>query len=129
MFIVNNDCSINITRGDIGAIEVSMLTEEGTEHIFKKGDVVRFNVHERKRPDHVVILKDILVDEDTSVVVISLGRDDTKIGELISKPVNYWYEIELNPDTVPQTIIGYDEESGPKIFRLFPEGDDKVWAQ
>lgn len=128
MFVVNNDCSIHITRGDIGAIEVSMLTDEGAEYIFKSGDKVRLNVHERKRPDHVVLLKDIEVTADTPVVVITLGRDDTKIGDLIDRPVNYWYEIELNPDTVPQTIVGYDE-AGPKIFRLFPEGDDKEWAQ
>ena len=128
MFRVNEDGSINITRGDIGAIEVSMTNEDGSLHMFKSGDVVRFNVHERKRPDHVVILIDIQVDQDTEVVLITLGRDETKIGELISKPVNYWYEIELNPDTVPQTIVGYDDD-GPKIFRLFPEGDDEAWAQ
>ena len=127
MFRVNDDGTIHVTRGDSGAIEVSMISDDGTERLFKRGDVVRLNVHERKRPDHVVILVDINVDQDTDVVVFTLGRDDTKIGELINKPVNYWYEIELNPDTVPETLVGYDDVDGPKIFRLFPEGGDTKW--
>lgn len=49
--------------------------------------------------------------------------DETKIGEYISKPKEYWYEIELNPETYPQTIIGYDED-GPKVLILYPEGGD-----
>ena len=56
-------------------------------------------------------------------VEIYLTEEDTKIGEVISKPKDYWYEVELNPDEEPQTIIGYDED-GAKIFKLFPEGDD-----
>ena len=47
------------------------------------------------------------------------------IGEVINKPTNYWYEIELNPNTQPQTIIGYDED-GEKLFVLYPEGSDTV---
>lgn len=39
--------------------------------------------------------------------------------------MDYWYEVELNPETEAQTIIGYDED-GPKIFRLYPEGDDEA---
>jgi hypothetical protein len=46
-----------------------------------------------------------------------------KIGDVISKHKDYWYEVVLNDDTLPQTIIGYDED-GAKLFRLFPEGDD-----
>jgi hypothetical protein len=56
-------------------------------------------------------------------VEIFLGEEDTKIGEVISKPKDYWYEVELNPFDHPQTIIGYDED-GAKVFKLFPEGDD-----
>ena len=60
--------------------------------------------------------------QPTDLVTISLSSTDTRIGEIINKPVDYWYEIELNPDTTPQTIIGYDAD-GPKILKLFPEGD------
>ena len=49
--------------------------------------------------------------------------EDTKIGQVINKPIDYWYEIELNPEINPQTVIGYDND-GAKIFKLFPEGAD-----
>lgn len=92
-----------------------------TRYQFQAGDVIRFKVMERKGCDNVVLSKDFVVEIATFEVNISLNREDTKIGEVISKPVDYWYEIELNPESVPQTIIGYDE-NGPKVFRLYPEG-------
>lgn len=124
MFIVNSDATIYATRGDIGSFEVGIKTSEGTDYVFKTGDKVRFNVHERNHPERVVLVKDVEVESETTTVVITLGKDDTKIGKVINKPVDYWYEVELNPDTTPQTFIGYDED-GPKIFRLFPEGADE----
>jgi hypothetical protein len=39
---------------------------------------------------------------------------------MLNKPIEYWYEIQLN---YYQTIVGYDE-SGPKLFMLYPEGED-----
>ena len=124
MFIVNSDGSIHATRGDIGSFEVSAKVSESAFYAFKNGDVVRFNVHERNHPDRVVLIKDVHVKVETESVIISLSREDTKIGGFINKPVDYWYEVELNPDTTPQTFIGYDND-GPKIFRLFPEGADE----
>lgn len=123
MFIIKADRSIYLTRGDFALIEVRVDISETEPYVFKKGDVVRFMVMERKNCDNIVLQKDILVTEDTDSVSIVLTRDDTKIGGVINKPVDYWYEMELNPDTVPQTFIGYDID-GPKIFRLFPEGAD-----
>ena len=78
---------------------------------------------EKNHHENVVIQKDVTVESETTSVDISLYKEDTKIGELINKPKDYWYEIELNSDTSPQTIIGYDVD-GPKLFRLYPEGDD-----
>ena len=46
-----------------------------------------------------------------------------KVVDVISKPKDYWYEVVLNDDSYPQTIIGYDAD-GPKLFRLYPEGAD-----
>lgn len=125
MFIVNSDCSIYATRGDIGSLEVGMKLSEDVDYIFKIGDIVRLNVHERNHPERVVLLKEVEVDKETSTVVISLSREDTKIGNIISKPVTYWYELELNPETTPQTFIGYDRD-GPKEFILYPEGADNL---
>lgn len=122
MFLINEDGSIFLTRGDIAVIDVRASKSDESEFIFKYGDVIRLKIFEKKRCDSVVLSKYVVVEDDeTSVVTISLDKDDTKIGEVINKPKDYWYEIELNPETQPQTIIGYDS-NGPKIFRLFPEG-------
>jgi hypothetical protein len=123
MLKINPDKSIYLTRGDIAAIEVSPNVDETTPYFFKSGDIVRFKVCEKGRLDVVVLTKDVDVKSDTSVVTVNLDRNDTKIGDIINKPKDYWYEVELNPETVPQTLIGYDDD-GPKIFRLFPEGGD-----
>lgn len=122
MFLINEDSSIHLTRGDIAVIDVRATNSDGGEYIFNHGDVVRLKIFEKKQCDSVVLSKKVIVEDDeTSVVTIHLNKEDTKIGEVIHKPKDYWYEIELNPDTYPQTIVGYDS-NGPKIFRLFPEG-------
>ena len=89
---------------------------------FKTGDIVRMTIYGKKDAENVVMQKDFPVFEEADSLPIFLGEEDTRIGSVISKPVDYWYEIELNPDTYPQTIIGYDE-SGAKVFRMYPEGD------
>lgn len=105
----------------MATISVSAVIGE-EDYEFKAGDVVRLNVHGKKDCDNVVLKKDVVVAAPTMAVDIALEKEDTKIGEVISKPVEYWYEVELNPDTKPQTIIGYDDESGAKVFKLYPEG-------
>lgn len=122
MFVLNDDNSIYATRGDIVFFSVS-AEDDGEPHMFKAGDVVRIKVYGKKDAENVVLQKDFPVVEDTEKVEIFLSKEDTKIGEVISKPKDYWYEIELNPGNDPQTIIGYDED-GAKVFRLFPEGGD-----
>lgn len=134
MFTINTDKSIHLTRGDVAVIAVSAAeseaglaisaaeSEEGL-HIFQVDDVVRFQVFEKNRCDNIVLVKDVVVQDETQFVDIYLESEDTRIGDIIHRPKDYWYEVELNPDTEPQTLIGYDED-GPKIFRLYPEGDD-----
>lgn len=124
MFTVNEDRSIYVTRGDIVFFEVSAAdTLTGINHKFQAGDVLRIKVFGKKDAETVVLQKDFPVTDVCEKVTIFLGEEDTKIGEVISKPKDYWYEVELNPYDNPQTIIGYDED-GPKVFKLFPEGDD-----
>ena len=123
MFKINADKSIHITRGDIASIEITAKLPSAENYIFQPGDVVQFKVFEKKRCDNVFLVKPVRVMEETEVVTINLDKTDTKLGESIDKPFDYWYEVELNPDTVPQTIIGYDDD-GAKIFRLYPEGGD-----
>lgn len=124
MFVINEDNSIYVTRGDVLFFTVEAKDRESGEvYTFKLGDVLRVKVYERKGCENVVLQKDFPVAADTESVEIFLTEDDTKIGEIINKPKDYWYEVELNPDTNPQTIIGYHEE-GAAIFKLFPEGED-----
>lgn len=123
MLTINADRSINLTRGDTVSFEIGATTGMGEIYIFQPGDVVRFKVYEKNRCDTIILVKDTVVNEESETVLVQLNSEDTKIGGIIHKPVEYWYEVELNPNTAPQTIIGYDA-SGPKLFRLFPEGDD-----
>lgn len=120
MFVINEDLSIYLTRGDSAVFSVGANIGE-TEYTFKEGDVVRFKVFGKKNCDDVVLKTDVVVGAATNLVQIALDSDDTKIGEVISKPTEYWYEVELNPDTYAQTIIGYDE-NGAKVLTLYPEG-------
>ena len=122
MFKINEDKSIYLTRGDHVSFTLT-ANDNGEAHTFRQGDLVRFKVFEKKECENVFLQKDFRVNADTATVQISLTGDETKIGEEINKPTDYWYEIELNPDIQPETIIGYDED-GAKIFKLFPEGGD-----
>lgn len=124
MFVVNDDLSIYATRGDIVCLNVSATDDStGNAYEFQPGDIVRMKIFAKKDAENVVMQKDFPVVAKTFAVGVFLTEDDTKIGEVISKPTDYWYEIELNPYTNPQTIVGYDED-GAKIFKLFPEGKD-----
>lgn len=123
MFQLNkDDLSIYATRGDILFFTVSMH-DTGEDCKFHPGDVVRIKVFEKKKAEAVVLQKDFPVVMETDSVEIFLSEEDTKMGGVISKPKDYWYEVELNPYNNPQTIIGYDED-GAKVLKLFPEGDD-----
>lgn len=122
MFTVNEDGSIYATRGDI-AFFTLMAEENGVGYIFQPGDVLRMKIFQKKNPSRVLLSKSFLISEASDRALLFLSGDETKFGPTISKPTDYWYEIEHNPATNPQTIIGYDAD-GPKVFRLFPEGAD-----
>ena len=122
MFVVNDDLSIYVTRGDIVSFPVQDV-RNGKPRKFQVGEVVRFKVFEKKNCEKVVLQKDFPVEEVAEQVLIVLTARDTKIGEVISKPKDYWYEVELNPYDNNDTFIGYDD-GGARVFRLYPEGGD-----
>ena len=126
MFKINDDLSIFVTRGDAVVFNLHATTDKGETYIFKPEDVVRIKIMERKGCEDVVFQKVFVVEQETDTVEISLSGEETTIGSVISKPTDYWYEVELNPFTIPQTIIGYDDEDGAKIFKLFPEGNSDL---
>jgi hypothetical protein len=122
MFTVNReDLSIYVTRGDMAYLKVTAKKEnDDTDYTFVNGDVVRFSVCEKKNCANVLLQKDFVVAKETTEVEIILKGDDTKLGGIISKPTDFWYEVALNPEDDPHTIIGYDTE-GARVFRLYPE--------
>ena len=122
MFQINEDLAIYVTRGDTALFSVT-AEKDGESFLFQPDDVIRLNVYAKKNCDDVVIRKDFKADAETDRIDILLTKEDTKVGNIISKPTDYWYEVVLNPVTNPQTIIGYDDD-GAKLFRLYPEGND-----
>ena len=121
MFEIDTNKTIHLTRGDVAVIEFAPVSDSEEPYMLKADDIVRFKVFEKKQCDVVVLQKDIVVADECPAVEFQLDSVDTRIGGLISRPVDYWYEIEINPNTIPQTPICYDKD-GPKIFRLYPEG-------
>lgn len=121
------DGNIEITRGNILPLKVSTKdAKTGEPYTFKIGDIVKFSITEKKDCGAVVLEKRVEVLEESTTVPIVVTADEMKIGELISKPEVYWYEVELNPDTPEtQTIIGYTTAAGPKTITLTPESGDK----
>ena len=92
---------------------------------FKEGDIIRFKVFEKKNVKNILLEKDFSVEEDAEQFIIELMASEMKIGDLIDKATDYWYEIELNPDSEKvQTIVGYEKESGPAVLTLLPEGGE-----
>ena len=122
MFQINDDLSIYVTRGDTVYLKINAMNN-GKPYTFQAGDVLRVKVFGKKDCETVERQKDFPITTATQEVDVILDGAFTKIGEVISKPKDYWYEVELNPFDNPTTIIGYDED-GAKLFRLFPEGAD-----
>jgi hypothetical protein len=121
MFKIEND-TIKVTRATKGVIELSI-----DDYTFNDGDTIEFRIYNKKKLNEPpVMTKEIKVTQACTSVDIELTCEDTDIGEPINKMVEYWYEIELNDE---QTIIGFDDITGPKILELYPKGveeDDQI---
>jgi len=127
MFVVNkDDLTIHCTRGDAGSFSVGANLGDNPDEVvpytFRVGDIVRLTVCAKKDYSSIMLEKDVEVTEATELVQFNLDSDETKFGDVINKPTEYWYTIELNPDTNCQTIIGHTEE-GARVFMLYPEAD------
>ena len=119
--IINNE--IEMTRGDKGVIPVQLPISKTELYQFQVGDVITFGLYKKDGYDEdALILKDVIITEPTDTALIPLTKEETRIGEITNKPVEYWYEITLNGD---ETILGYEQETGAKIFIMSPEGSGK----
>ena len=111
--------TIKVNRGDALNFTLTIKKEDGTDYTFQIGDTITFGIYNQEGLNNkAILLKTIEVLSATTSINIELTSEETKIGSIINKPFDYWYEIDLN-DT--HTILGYDD-NGAKIFRLFPEG-------
>lgn len=127
MALIDEKFNIETNRGDM--LDFSVKTNDratGGLYTFKKDDVVRFKILEAKDCSKVVLQKDVTIVEPTQSVQMVVPAEEMKIGGIINKPVEYWYEVELNPDTPEsRTILGYTKKDGARILTLTPEGDTK----
>ena len=119
--------NIEVNRGNYLPLRVSTTDNvTGSPYKFKANDVLKFTITEKGNCKAVVFQKRVTVPEDCDSVDIVITADEMKIGEILSKPVVYWYEVELNPDTPEaQIIIGYTKAKGAKTLTLTPESGDK----
>ena len=111
--------TIKLNRGDTLNINLTIKKEDGTDYSFEEGDKITFSLYNKgKLNEKAVLLKEVQATPETTSINIYCNNEETKIGELINKPIDYWYEIEINNE---YTILGYDDE-GAKLLKLFPEG-------
>ena len=111
--------TIKLNRGDVLNLTLTLKTSDNSDYTFQANDKIVFSVYNKgKMTNDAVLLKEITVSEPSESVTINLSSQETKIGDLINKPVEYWYEVELNNQ---YTVIGYDD-TGAKILLLYPEG-------
>lgn len=113
----SEDKSLSINRGDRGTIRLKLKDNK----IFNVGDKIKFSIVNRRDYNDVVFQKEYTVTTQSNTFDLLLTKDDTTIGDVISKSITYNYEIEYNGD---QTLLGYDDERG-KPFILYPEAGTK----
>lgn len=127
MLKIINERNIEITRGDM--LPLTIINENPTDNSiypFQVGDIVRFKVFKKKDVEEVLFVKDFEVKEESEEFDIFMTSEEMKIGPIINKDTDYWYEIELNPETDRRTtIMGYEKKLGPALITLLPEGGDK----
>lgn len=116
---IENDRDIELTRGDMLPLTVTADNLIGNDYEFKAGDILEFKVYEKGNPANVVLEKQFTVDKTCTEFYMEIPSEDTRIGELISKPVEYNYELTLNPNTSrTMTIIAHTKKDGAPKFIL-----------
>lgn len=114
---------IQINRGDATTLNVTAKDKNKNQYEFQVGEIVGLKITSKKNEEDVIFHKTVEVDEETTMVQIPITTAEMKIGEIINKPVTYWYEIYIDHSGEVQTIIGYDDD-GAKEFVLNPEAGD-----
>lgn len=110
--IVNN--TFHVTRGDSGVITVKF--KDGS--VLPEGSDVTFGVYRKNELDAEPVLWELktISSNETSVDLYISNTFDMENPE--NGREEYWYELKIGP---LYTALGYDE-TGPKIFYLYPSG-------
>lgn len=116
--------TIKCNRGDSGHLFIRKSDSDGNIEQFAVGDVVIFTIKNNFGEDTVILRKEKTVNEVCDSVQIDFSSEDTMIGELISEPIEYQYDVKVNGQS-NNTILGYDDD-GAKIFKLYPSGSVDV---
>lgn len=116
MKIIDEKYTITHNRGDKGAIRINSNTGS-----FKVGDTLKFSIVKKGDYNDVIFQKEFEVTEESNIYFLTFTNEEMRIGDVISKEKEYYYEIEMNDDT---TLIGYDENKHKK-FILYPEAVKK----
>jgi len=117
---------IETIRGDMLPLSITLEDVLDAPESFKKDDVIRFLVFDKKDVDNIHINKDFTIEEDTDELYIEIPAETMEFGEISSKPIEYGYELKLNPDKPTRvTIVGFIKDVGFPILTLLPgSGDD-----
>lgn len=106
-----------VTRGDGGQISIPI-----DNYTLKENEVAQLRVYEKEGLDQEPkLVKDGTNDIATNSVVVDFLSADTLIGDPTNEVIEYWYEIKIGGE---KTVICFDE-SGAKLFYLYPGGQDK----
>lgn len=108
-----------ITRGDTLVFDMQITDYDGNIYTFGENDVVTFALYKNlKQP--ALVLKDFMTEAGSNIIRIEVDSEDMKVGDLISSPRNYYYEIILNGVS---TVQGYSPDNKSTIT-LLPEGSN-----
>ena len=122
--IIDEYGNITTLWGDWLPLTIEPTNEDDTPYIFKDEDIVRFRIIKKKDCNCVELQKDFEPTVGSTSLDIDLWANEMEIGDVINKPITYWYEVILNPDTKYElTIIGYKKYE--KTLTLTPKGRDK----
>lgn len=111
--------TMKLNRGDCLRFTLKLKNEDGSFYTFQNTDKIIFSVYNKnKMNEKALLIKEVDAVSGTDSIEINCTSEDTTIGEMMNKPVEYWYEVELNGE---YTVIGYDDD-GAKILMLYPEG-------
>lgn len=110
-----------ITRGDTLIFDLQICDYNNEIYEFGKNDVITFAIYKNlKKPAEV--LENFYPEEGSDTVRIIIDSEDMKIGDLISAPRTYYYEITLNDVS---TVQGYSNKK-KSILTLLPEGSNTL---